>query len=67
MSFKINLWCGNLPLCSGVKEGPSGPKSHTFTVILGVFAPPAKMASKTVKRSIVWNGLLEPFERIPNL
>ena len=45
MSFKINLWCGNLPLCSGVKEGPSGPKSRTFTVILGVFAPPAKMAS----------------------
>ena len=47
MSFKINLCCGNLPYCSGVKAGPSGPKSHTFTVILGVFAlpPPAKMAS----------------------
>ena len=40
MSFKINLCCGNLPYCSGVKAGPSGPKSHTFTVILGVFAPP---------------------------
>ena len=40
MSFKINLCCGNLPYCSGVKAGPSGPKSHTFTVILGVFASP---------------------------
>ena len=25
--------------CSGVIEVPSGPKSHTFTVILAVFAP----------------------------
>ena len=27
------------PLCSGVTAFPSGPKSHTFTVILVVFAP----------------------------
>ena len=30
---------GNPPVCSGVIEVPSGPKSHTFTVILAVFAP----------------------------
>ena len=30
---------GNPPVCSGVIDVPSGPKSHTFTVILAVFAP----------------------------
>ena len=45
MSFKIHFGCGNLPLCSRVIAVPSGPKSYTFTVILAVFAPPAKMAS----------------------
>ena len=39
MSFKIHFRCGNPPLCSGVIEVPSGPKSHTFTVILALFAP----------------------------
>ena len=27
---------GNPPLCSGVMEVPSGPKSHTFTVLADV-------------------------------
>ena len=39
MSFKIHFRCGNPPLCSGVIAFPSGPKSHTFTVFLAVFAP----------------------------
>ena len=39
MSFKIHFRCGNPPLCRGVKAVPSGPKSHTFTVILAVFTP----------------------------
>ena len=34
MSFEIHFCCGNLPLCSGVIVVPSGPKSHTFMVIL---------------------------------
>ena len=36
MTFKIHFRCGNLPLFSGVIAVPSGPKSHTFTVILAV-------------------------------
>ena len=39
MSFKINFRCGNPPLCSGVIAVPSGPKSHTLTVILLVLPP----------------------------
>ena len=39
MSFKLYFRCGYPPLCSGVIVVPSGPKSHTFTVILAVFAP----------------------------
>ena len=39
MSFKLHFRCGNPPLCSGVIAVPNGPKSHTFTVILAVFAP----------------------------
>ena len=39
MSFKIHFRCGNPPLCRGVIAVPSGPKSHTLTVILAVFAP----------------------------
>ena len=39
MSFKLHFRCGNPPLCSGVLAVPSGPKSHTFTAILAVFAP----------------------------
>ena len=35
-TFKIHFRCGNLPLFSGVIAVPSGPKSHTFTVILAV-------------------------------
>ena len=37
--FKVVANVGNPPLCSGVIAFPSGPKSHTFTVILAVFAP----------------------------
>ena len=33
------VYVGNPPLCNGVIAVPSGPKSHTFTVILTVFAP----------------------------
>ena len=36
MTFKINFHCGNPPLFSGVIAVRSGPKSHTFTVILAV-------------------------------
>ena len=39
MYFKIHFYCGNLPLCGGVIAFSGGPKSHTFTVILAVFAP----------------------------
>ena len=45
MYFKIHFHCGNPPLCSDVIAVQSGTKSHTFTVILAVFAPPAKMVS----------------------
>ena len=34
MSFKIHFRCGNPLLCSGIVAVPSGPKSHTFTLIL---------------------------------
>ena len=40
--FKLVANVRNPPLCSDVTAVPSGPKSHTFTVILAVFAPPAK-------------------------
>ena len=46
MSSKIHFHCGNPPLCSGVMAVPSGPKSHTFTVILAVFAPQARWRHK---------------------
>ena len=39
MSSKVVFHCGNPPLCSGIIEVPSGPKSHTVTVILAVFTP----------------------------
>ena len=34
MSFIIHFRCGNPLLCSGIVAVPSGPKSHTFTLIL---------------------------------
>ena len=37
--FKVVENVGNPPLCSGVIAVPSGPKSHTLTVILAVFVP----------------------------
>ena len=37
--FKVLANVRNPPLCSGVIAVPNGPKSHTFTVILAVFAP----------------------------
>ena len=37
--FKVVANVGNPPLHSGVIAVLSGPKSHTFTVILAVFAP----------------------------
>ena len=51
MSFKIHFRCGNPTLCSGVIAVPSGPKSHTFTVILAVFAPQPRWRHKP------WKGL----------
>ena len=36
--FKVGENVGNPPLCSGVIAVPSGPKSHTLTVLLAVFA-----------------------------
>ena len=39
MYFKIRFHCGNLPLCIDVTVVQSGTKSHTFTVILAMFAP----------------------------
>ena len=38
MSSKVLFHCGNPPICSGIIEVPSGPKSHTVTVVLAVFA-----------------------------
>ena len=52
MSLKIHFRCENPPLCSGVIAVPSGPKSHTFTVILAVFAPQPRWRHKP------WKGLL---------
>ena len=54
MPFKTNFRFGNLPLCSGVIAVPSGPKSHTFTVIIAVFAQPRW-------RNKPWKGLLFVF------
>ena len=47
--FKVVANVGNLPLCSGVIAVPSGPKSHTFTVILAVFAPQPRWRHKLWK------------------
>ena len=37
--FEVVANVGNPLLCSGVIAVPSGPKSHTLTVILAVLAP----------------------------
>ena len=50
--FKVVPNVGNPPLCSGVIPVSSGPKSHTFTVILAVFAPQPRCRCKP------WRGLL---------
>ena len=49
MYFKIHLHCGNPPLCSDVIAVQSGTKSHTFTVILAVFAPQPRWCHKLGK------------------
>ena len=36
--FKVVANVGNPPLCSGVITVQNGPKAHTLTVILAVFA-----------------------------
>jgi len=41
--FKVVANVGNPPLCSSVIAVPSGPKSHTISIILAVVAPPAKI------------------------
>jgi len=52
MSFKLHFRCGNMDLFSGVITVPIGPKSHTCTVILAVFAPQPRCPRKP------WKGLL---------
>ena len=47
--FKVVENVGNPPLCSGVIAVPSGPKSHTLTVILAVFAPQPRWRHKPWK------------------
>ena len=55
--LKVVANVGNPPLCSGVMAVSRGPKSHTFTVInecnISRVCSPAKMALKTLERSIV--------------
>ena len=56
--MKVVANVGNPPLCSGVMEVSSGLESHTFTVIsnqcnINRVCSPAKMALKTLERSIV--------------
>ena len=67
--FKIHFRWGNPPLCNRVIAVPSGPKSHTFTIILAVFIPqprwchkPGKdLLSQLVKRVInVVAGMITP-------
>ena len=47
--FKVVEKVGNPPLCSGVIAVPSGPKSHTLTVILAVFASQPRCCHKPWK------------------
>ena len=49
--FKVVANVGNPPLCSGVIAFPSGPKSHTFTVILAVFASQPRWRHKLKLKS----------------
>ena len=44
---------GSPPLCSAVIAFPSGPKSHTFTVILAVFAPQPRWPRKPWKGPLI--------------
>ena len=53
MSFKIDFCCGNPPLWSGVIAVPNGLKSHTFTVILAVFAPQPRSRHKPWKSELI--------------
>ena len=48
--FKVVAVVGNPTLCSSVAF-QSGPKSHTFTVILAMFAPQPRWCHKP------WKGL----------
>ena len=52
ISLKIHFCHGNLPLCSGKIAVPSGPKFHTVTIILAVFAHHSRWRHKP------WKGLL---------
>ena len=53
MSFKVHFRWGNLDLCSGVIAVPIGPNSHTFTVILAVFAPQPRWPRKPWKGPLI--------------
>ena len=53
MSFKVHFRWGNLDLCSGVIAVPIGPNSHTFTVILAVFAPQPRWPCKPWKGPLI--------------
>ena len=57
--FKVVENVGNPPLCSGVIAVPSGPKSHTLTVILAVFAP-QPMQDGVINREKVYSMSIFP-------
>ena len=42
----------NRPLCSGVIAVQNGPKAHTFTLILAIFASQPRWRNKSPKKSI---------------
>ena len=47
--FKVVANVGNPPFCSSIIAVPSGPKSHTITVILAVVAPQPRWRHKPWK------------------
>ena len=56
MSFKRHCHCGNPSLFSGATAVQSWPKSHTFTVNSGMFAPPPPPPSQDGVKNR-WKGL----------
>ena len=50
--FKVVANVGNPPLCSGVIAVQNGPKSHTFTLILAMFASQPRWRNKPLKSTL---------------